>query len=104
MKCIDIVRSSAVFDSLVDLNSAVLALNQPGGRVTIVRSKDRVTHPLPSGYMDVLLNITVEGCEMVMELQLHLKDVIDIKAESHRICEWGKRGVEDQSGILTSRS
>ena len=43
-----------------------------------MRTKDRVTKPLPSGYRDLLLNITVEGCEMVMELQLHLKDVIAV--------------------------
>lgn len=52
----------------------MLALTRQGGKVTVVRSKDRVFKPLPSGYRDVLLNITIEGCEMVMELQLHLKD------------------------------
>merc|ERR1712070_693924 len=51
----------------------------------IVRTKDRVTKPLPSGYRDVLLNITIEGCDMVMELQLHLKDVIAVKEGAHRI-------------------
>ena len=52
----------------------MLALKKPGGKVTVMRSKDRVFKPLPSGYRDVLLNITIEGCDMVMELQLHLKD------------------------------
>ena len=63
-----------IFHSLVDYYNAVLALKKPGGSVTVLRSKDRVFKPLPSGYRDVLLNITIEGCDMVMELQLHLKD------------------------------
>ena len=81
----DIIRSSAVFHSFIDFSRAVDALNRPGSRVKIVRTKDRVTKPLPSGYRDVLLNVKVEGCEMVMELQLHLKDVIAVKEEAHRI-------------------
>ena len=85
---VDIIRSSAVFHSFIDFSQAVDALNRPGGRVKIVRTKDRVTKPLPSGYRDLLLNITVEGCEMVMELQLHLKDVIAVKEEAHRIYDF----------------
>ena len=34
---------------------------------------------------DVLLNLTVKGCPLVMELQLHLKDVIKLKKAGHRI-------------------
>ena len=79
MKVVDIVRSSAVFHSLVDYNRALEALRAPAdGVVTIVRSKDRVFNPLPSGYRDVLLNITVKGCDMIMELQLHLRDIIKL--------------------------
>ena len=52
----------------------MLALKKPDGKVTVVRSRDRVFKPLPSGYRDVLLNITIEGSDMVMELQLHLED------------------------------
>ena len=73
LKVVDIIRSSAVFHSFDDLSRAIVALNKPGV-VQVVRCKDRVTTPLPSGYRDVLLNVTVEGCAMVMELQLHLKD------------------------------
>ena len=73
LKVVDIIRSSAVFHSFDDLSRAIVALNTPGA-VQVVRLKDRITTPLPSGYRDSLLNITVEGCDMVMELQLHLKD------------------------------
>ena len=67
------MRSSAVFHSFDNLSRAIAALNEPGV-VQVVRIKDRITTPLASGYRDVLLNITIEGCAMVMELQLHLKD------------------------------
>lgn len=86
--CVDIVRSSAVFNSLIDYSDALDALKQPGGSVKIVRTKDRVTNPLPSGYRDVLLNVTVEGCDLVMELQLHLKEIIAVKEEAHRIYDF----------------
>jgi len=88
LQVIDIVRASAVFHTLVDFNRAVLALQASGGVATIVRSKDRVFKPLDSGYRDVLLNITVQGCDMVIELQLHLKDVIAVKSEAHRIYDF----------------
>ena len=57
----------------------------PNGDVQVVRIKDRIAHPLDSGYRDVLLNLKVAGCDVVMELQLHLKDVIALKQDGHRI-------------------
>ena len=97
-----------MFHSFIDFSHAVDALNRPDSRVSIVRTKDRVTKPLPSGYRDVLLNVTVEGCEMVMELQLHLKDVIAVKEEAHRIYDflrtlgWEKDEIEaDKAAALS---
>ena len=58
---VDIIRASAIFHSFEDYLSALTALTQPGGRVKIVRFKDRVTVPLASGYRDCLLNLLVEG-------------------------------------------
>ena len=49
LKVVDIVRSSAVFHSFDDLSKAIVALNKPGGAVRVVRLKDRITTPLPSG-------------------------------------------------------
>lgn len=60
----------------MDFDRAVKTLKAPGGKLKVLRSKDRVTVPLSSGYRDVLLNLVVEGCDMVIELQFHLKDVI----------------------------
>ena len=48
-------------------------------KIKVLRSKDRITHPKSSGYRDLLLNITVEGFDMIFELQMHFKDIITIK-------------------------
>ena len=50
----------------------------------IVRAKDRFNKPLDSGYRDMLLNLTLNGSKHVGELQLHLRDIIDIKEAAHR--------------------
>lgn len=50
--------------------------------------KDRLNKPQGSGYRDVLLNLIIKGTDgFVMELQLHLRDVINLKEEEHRIYE-----------------
>ena len=93
----DVVRSSAVFHSLIGLNGSIMALLNPGGDIQVVRIKDRINNPLDSGYRDVLLNLVVKGSPVVMELQLHLKDVIALKEGGHRIygepgpCTWPRR-------------
>ena len=52
----------------------------------VVRIKDRISEPLDSGYRDVLLNLRIKGigCDMIMELQLHLRDIIKLKEAGHR--------------------
>ena len=52
----------------------------PNGPIVVVRIKDRITNPLESGYRDVLLNLRIKGigCDMIMELQLHLRDIIKL--------------------------
>ena len=52
----------------------------PNGPIVVVRIKDRISEPLDSGYRDVLLNLRIKGigCDMIMELQLHLRDIIKL--------------------------
>ena len=80
------IRPLPVFHSLLELNAAIVCLINMDDNVPIrvIRVKDRVSEPLESGYRDVLLNVVVDGCDMVMELQLHLRDVIAIKKIGHR--------------------
>ena len=74
-----------MFHSLRELNAAVQALLNPDGAgIQVVRVKDRINEPLDSGYRDVLLNLKVAGSDMVMELQLHLRDIVDLKEIGHR--------------------
>ena len=51
----------------------------------VVRIKDRVTVPLENGYRDVLLNVRVPDCPLVVELQLHFTEIHEIKPMAHRV-------------------
>ena len=53
------------------------------GVPTVVRVKDRLSEPASGGYRDVMLNVEMDG--HVCELQLHLKALIAIKSQAHRI-------------------
>ena len=79
-KVVDVVRSSAVFHSLLELNSAIEAFVGLGGEIRVVRVKDRFSKPQGSGYRDAMLNLIVKGADgLVVELQLHLRDIIALK-------------------------
>ena len=39
-------------------------------------------------YRDVLLNVTIEGFDLIIELQLHFKDVLLQKETNHRTYEY----------------
>ena len=81
-RLVDVVRSSAVFHSIKRFAKGVRAIRQDD-RIEILRVKDRVTEPLPSGYRDVLINLKLKDHPMIMELQIHFKD---IKGVSWRCC------------------
>ena len=59
-------------------------LLDPSGEIEVIRGKDRINNPVPSGYRDFLLNVRVRGCTHVGELQLHLKPICDVKPMGHR--------------------
>ena len=54
-------------------------MNPDGAGIQVVRVKDRINTPL-----DVLLDLKVAGSDMVMELQLHLRDIVELKEIGHR--------------------
>ena len=65
--------------SIEDYASAVeVLLADDPESPSVLRAKDRVTTPLPSGYRDVLLNVTVPGCPVVVELQLHFHQIHEL--------------------------
>lgn len=71
----DLARASLEFEKMSDLKKALAAIE---ASVEIVRKKDRFEKPLPSGYRDVLLNVKTSNGH-VCELQLHLKQILEVK-------------------------
>merc|ERR1719230_1370326 len=71
----------------------------------VLRAKDRITGGQKRGYRDLLLNLAIPECgNMVVELQLHLKKILEVKEhahktyEMHRAVDWDKmslRGSEN---------
>ena len=100
---LDGVRASAIFHSLEALNSAVARLTEDGCEIKVVRCKDRFSKPLASGYVDALLNVKIEGVEMIVELQLHLEDVISLKEEAHKIYDLMRAAGWDGVSILPTQ-
>jgi len=105
-----VVRASGVFNSISDFSVAVVALTRESCELKAIRMKDRVTYPLANGYRDVLVNFLMEGCDLILELQLHFEDIIAIKKESHkfyvllRAAGWDGDEVEDvEVGESTAR-
>ena len=98
-KVVDTVRASGIMRSIDDFASAVEALlaGDPDSPTTI-RLKDRVTTPLDSGYRDVLLNVTVPGCLLVCELQLHFHDIFALKPMGHRCYEFKRAIAAEAAG------
>ena len=80
-KVIDTVRGSGMFHSIVGYTKAVQMLSEGGeGKPRVLRAKDKVTTPLPNGYRDVLLNLTVPDTEgLVCELQLHFHEIHEVR-------------------------
>lgn len=72
---VDIARASIAFDSL---DSVYRALGMVDDKAEIVGIKDRFLSPYNSGYRDLLLKVRM-GNGHVVELQLHLKGILDVK-------------------------
>ena len=75
----DVVRGSIVFDSIKSLYKAVAKIHS-SARILYV--SDRFDNPRSSGYRDMQFNLemtTPEGRPYVVELQLHLEEMLDFK-------------------------
>ena len=96
VRCIvDAARGSLVFSTLSGLlavveelvagssNAAAAAAAAGATQFIIVRVKDRLSKPATGGYRDIMLNGSVGG--HVCELQLHIKNLVDFKAQAHVI-------------------
>ena len=90
-RCIvDAARGSLVFNTLSELLTVVEAFvsasssaDDAAMQFKIVRVKNRLSKPATGGYRDIQLNGSVGG--HVCELQLHIKYLVDFKAQAHVI-------------------
>jgi len=89
-RLVDVIRGAGVFTSCTDMYKMVQTMESTS-TISIIRCKDRINKPLESGYRDVILNISLKTCEdvdpQVAELQLRLKPIHDLYAQSHRVYE-----------------
>jgi hypothetical protein len=77
----DVLRGSIVCETVDELNVVVDALRAVKD-VEVIRIKNRFRDkPTPSGYRDVNINIDYHG--MVVELQLHLSEVLQVADKQH---------------------
>ena len=84
------VRGSIIFRDLAGLTKGASILlagfDDAEAPLQTIRTKDRISNPLASGYRGVLMNMVVSGTEgLVTELQLHLHDIMPIKPAQHKI-------------------
>jgi hypothetical protein len=81
-RIVDLARSSIVVESMSQLRRALAAVRET---YPVVRVKDRFKTPV-NEYRDMLLNVRAPNGH-VMEIQLHLKTVIEAKKQGHHLYE-----------------
>eukprot|EP00408_Alexandrium_pacificum_P035633 CAMPEP_0171270574 /NCGR_PEP_ID=MMETSP0790-20130122/60780_1 /TAXON_ID=2925 /ORGANISM="Alexandrium catenella, Strain OF101" /LENGTH=480 /DNA_ID=CAMNT_0011739417 /DNA_START=46 /DNA_END=1488 /DNA_ORIENTATION=+ len=59
-----------------------LGLGGMRSNIVVERIKNRFVQPCPGGYMDVIVNLRIDG--YVTELQLHLRQLLELKGETGR--------------------
>ena len=95
----DCLRASVVCDAageLPALAEELLAIEAEGA-VRVVQVKNRfVGEPCPSGYRDVNVNLRLDG--LVVELQIHLRDILTIADRQHVAYEYARE--MDLMGVL----
>jgi len=100
-KLLDLERATGLFEQAEDMlrclqnvrgehNSSSFLTSSPSSSaisIRVLRCKDRVNKPLPSGYRDILINLCDVESGFVMELQLNFHKIAQIKSQSHRFYE-----------------
>lgn len=81
----DLSRASLQFDDLDDVYRALDAIRNTKG-VKIVRFNDRFVKPTGEGYRDMILNLEM-GNGHIVELQLHVRGMPELKEKIHRLYE-----------------
>ncbi|MFN3201566.1 MAG: hypothetical protein ACE366_24400 [Bradymonadia bacterium] len=80
----DLARTSIIYESLDDVYRG---LEQIQGRFEVTKLKDRFANPTDQGYRDILLNVRMSNGHVV-EIQLHMKQIIEVKSGAgHKLYE-----------------
>jgi hypothetical protein len=87
----DVVRASVAVDSFGEIEDVLDKLRKSGLKLAR-KPKDRFEKPTEAGYRDLLLNVEYPNGH-VGELQVHLKPIMKVKSEGHKIYE-GVRSIE----------
>ena len=81
----DLARASIVSNSISELMQSYYALSE---QAQVVKQKNRFAEPKASGYRDLNLLVRLPESGMIAEVQLHLKDIADIKSgPEHKVYE-----------------
>jgi len=118
---LDIYRTGVVFDTLQQMQTALDILKDLAPNSTnrdsalrrlkvssdinfeVVRVKNRFAKAAVNGYMDVLVSLRIDG--YVMELQLHLKRILDFKGETgRRTAKWAQLYLESADRYVGKRT
>ncbi|WP_394129087.1 RelA/SpoT domain-containing protein [Shewanella maritima] len=76
-KITDLARASIVADDVESLMYAYKKLTQ---RSEVIQLKNRFANPKPSGYRDLNTLVRLPDTQMIVEVQLHLNDIANIKS------------------------
>jgi hypothetical protein len=89
---VGLAGSKITFNTLDDLYKALPAVERELGD-KLIRVKDRIQHPVSSGYGDILMNVRMSNGH-VAESRLHLKAVDDVAKIEHPLYQV-QRSIED---------
>lgn len=91
-RVIDIVRSSFVLNDIRQMEQLLILIHrmQTLSEGEVVRLKNGFKeNQTPGGYRDLKLSLKIDG--HVCEVQIHVREFVDLKEESHVLYEWARK-------------
>jgi len=120
--CNDVFRTSIIVDTMeqiqqmlnvleslgrdaYDRDAVLRRLGMGGSRAhfCVERIKNRFVEPCPGGYMDIIANLRING--YVTEIQLHLRQILDVKGETGRhLYKWYRAFIRETNQYAGERA
>jgi hypothetical protein len=92
--------------ALAEVIKQLSALTNSTGPIQLLRFKNRFRVPTFNGYRDALMNFQVvldDGTRMIVELQIHLKQIMEFKKTTHVFYEYFRTYFSGDLGIVAER-